>query len=192
MDALRLRLAPPSNGVVAAAFLAATVAVGVAHPAATCAAPTVRAAAAPAPRADLRRFRAAVPPARSRFRCCRSATARTSASATPPRAVSDRLGRTAESGREEVDRGRARPAADALLRIRRLPLHRRLRALRDERRAAHHRGHLSAVGGSEASPRPGEHPLSRSPPARRCRLLTSTPRSAPFSGIVRSVVASVT
>lgn len=103
MDALRLRLASALEWIVAAAFLAATVAVAslILH---DIRATTVRAAAAPAPAIS------AVPPSVPlgavsvpvlTFGDGQAIRVGDTASA-----VSDRLGRTADTGREEVDRGR--------------------------------------------------------------------------------------
>jgi len=104
MDALRLRLASALEWIVAAAFLAATVAVAslILH---DIRATTVRAAAAPAPPAI-----SAVPPSVPlgavsvpvlTFGDGQAIRVGDTASA-----VSDRLGRPADTGREEVDRGR--------------------------------------------------------------------------------------
>ena len=60
------------------------------------------------------------------------------------RVIAEAFGRAAEVGRQEVDRGALRRAADPLLRIRPDAVHPGVRALRDEGRAEG-RGHLPAL-----------------------------------------------
>ena len=108
MDALR---APPAVPVGARLRVGGRRAVpwrhgprGLADPARAPASPPLRVRPAARPLVDAA-FRPRCPRAPSRCRCCRFSTARKSGSAKPSSAVAARLGRAAESGRQEVDRG---------------------------------------------------------------------------------------
>ena len=109
MDAVRVSGASALGSVVewmiAAAFLCATVAVAsliVRELRGPVTGPRRNAGGAPAGRLDARRRSRRAP---CRCRSCRSSTARRSASAQTAAAVAASLGRAAESGRQEVDRG---------------------------------------------------------------------------------------
>jgi hypothetical protein len=105
MDAVRLRLASALEWGVAAAFLAATLAVaslilqGMRGP-------SVRAASAPAEAAPVTAIPAAVPQGAVSVPVLPFRDGKEIRVGDTAAGVAARLGRTAESGREEVDRGR--------------------------------------------------------------------------------------
>ena len=173
MDAVRLRLASALEWGVAAAFLAATLAVA-SLILQDLRGPALRAASAPVAAAPVAAIPAAVPAGAVSvpvlpFRDGKEIRVGDTAAAVIANAGAHRRKR-ARGGRS----GPARAAADALLRIRRLPLHPRLRAVRAERRAAGRRPSICRRRGSggsrfQASRRSKTPTLtSRSPPARRC------------------------
>ena len=105
MDALRVRLASALEWVVAAAFLAATV--GVASLILRdLGGPTTLRASAPAPQAPVQAMPAAVPPGAVSVPVLPFKDGKEIRVGDTVAAVAERLGRGAESGREEVDRGR--------------------------------------------------------------------------------------
>ena len=104
MDALRVRLASALEWVVAAAFLAATV--GVASLILRdLRGPTLR-ASAPAPAVAVPEIPAAVPPGAVSVPVLPFNDGKDIRIGDTAAAVAERLGRGAESGREEADRGR--------------------------------------------------------------------------------------
>lgn len=105
MDALRLRLASALEWVVAAAFLAATL--GVASLILRdLNMPAMRAVSAAQPAAPVPAIPAAVPDGAVSVPVLPFADGREIRVGDPARVVTERLGRAAETGREEVDRGR--------------------------------------------------------------------------------------
>ena len=103
MDALRLRLASALEWGVAAAFLAATL--GVAS-LIFMNMPAMRAVAAARPAAAVTAIPAAVPAGAVSVPVLPFANGKVITAGDPARTVTERLGRAAETGREEVDRGR--------------------------------------------------------------------------------------
>ena len=78
----------------------------------------------------------AVPTRACRYRCCHSVDGKELKVGDTVESVAATLGRAAEVGRQEVDRGALRRAFYPLLRIQRRPLRAGVRALRAERRRA--------------------------------------------------------
>ena len=97
-----------------------------------------------------RRSRRRCRPAPSRCRCCPSSTARRSGSAQTAAVVATRLGRAAESGRQEIDRGTLGERLTRFYEYAGSQVHPGVRAVRAERRATG-RGDLSAVDGPDVT-----------------------------------------
>lgn len=108
MDALRLKLASALEWAVAAAFLAATLGVAalILHDMNV---PAMRAVAAAEPAAPVTAIPSAVPAGAVSVPVLPFADGNDIKVGDPARTVTGRLGRAAETGREEVDRGRLGP-----------------------------------------------------------------------------------
>ena len=105
MDALRLRLASALEWAVAAAFLAATLGV-VSLILRDMNMPAMRTVAAAQPAAPVTAIPPAVPAGAVSVPVLPFADGKVITVGDPARVVTERLGRAAETGREEVDRGR--------------------------------------------------------------------------------------
>jgi hypothetical protein len=105
MDALRLRLASALEWAVAAAFLAATLVVA-SLILRDMRMPAMRAVAAAEPAAPVTAVPSAVPAGAVSVPVLPFADGKEMRVGDPARVVTERLGRAAETGRDEVDRGR--------------------------------------------------------------------------------------